>query len=166
MTKEQKEFLNLAIVEQQNYSEIEHQMGVARKDLSTWWEELKIEREELSKIRQLWKKKFEAAKINDYDTFYAFKDWYEKTKRACHYCEITKPQMDELWEKDSKLTKRNRGRNLEIERLKPNLDYDEISNLVYCCYWCNNAKTDTFSEEEFIEVGKVFKKIWSDRLKN
>jgi hypothetical protein len=30
---------------------------------------------------------------------------------------------------------------------------------------CNNAKTDNFTEEEYIKVGKVFKEIWDARLK-
>ena len=165
MTKEQKEFLHLVIVKQLSYAEVEKRLNKERKELSKWWEEFKIEREELSKIRQIWKKKFNAAKVNDYESFYAFEEWYVKTERACHYCEITKPQLDELWKKDSELTKRKRGRELEIERLKPNLDYDDIENLVYCCYWCNNAKTDTFTGKEFKEVGLVFKNIWQQRLR-
>jgi len=66
---------------------------------------------------------------------------------------------------DSKLTTRKRGRDLEIERLKPKLNYDVIENLVFCCYWCNNAKTDTFTVKEFEEVGRVIKNIWKERLK-
>lgn len=162
--EKQEEFLHLAVVEQITYKEIEKTLSVSRKELSQWWQELKGEREEFSKIRRIWKKKFASAKTNDYKSFYAFKDWYQKTKRACHYCEVTKPQLDELWKKDSELTKRNRGKELEIERLKPNLDYDVIENLVYCCYWCNNAKTDTFTEKEFKKVGKVLKEIWEMRL--
>lgn len=166
MTKEQKEFLDLVIVEQRTYAEVEQFLKIERKEFSKWWEELKTEREKLSKIRQIWKKKFKAAKSKDYTSFYNFKRWYEKTNKACHYCKITKPQLDELWKKDSELTIRKRGRNLEIERLKPKSDYDEIDNLVFSCYWCNNAKTDTFTEEEFKELGKVIKKIWQKRLKN
>jgi 5-methylcytosine-specific restriction endonuclease McrA len=53
---------------------------------------------------------------------------------------------------------------LELERKKPNESYDNTDNLVLCCYWCNNAKTDEFTEEEFKEIGKVIGKIWQTRL--
>ena len=58
-----------------------------------------------------------------------------------------------------------RGRTLEIERLLPNQPYDDLNNLVYCCYWCNNAKTDEFTAEEFQLIAQVLKIIWSNRLK-
>lgn len=32
------------------------------------------------------------------------------------------------------------------------------------CYWCNNAKTDEFTAEEFKEIGKEIRKIWDVRL--
>jgi 5-methylcytosine-specific restriction endonuclease McrA len=46
----------------------------------------------------------------------------------------------------------------------PDLLYDETNNIVLACYWCNNAKTDTFTYEEFLRVGKVFAEIWKERL--
>lgn len=33
------------------------------------------------------------------------------------------------------------------------------------CYWCNNAKTDEFTFEEFEEIGKSFGLVWNKRLK-
>jgi len=33
------------------------------------------------------------------------------------------------------------------------------------CYWCNNAKTDEFTEEEFSKIGREIRNIWDDRLK-
>ncbi|KOH46766.1 hypothetical protein NC99_04170 [Sunxiuqinia dokdonensis] len=35
---------------------------------------------------------------------------------------------------------------------------------MFSCYWCNNAKTDTFSSEEFKIIGKEIGKIWEKRL--
>ena len=65
------------------------------------------------------------------------------------------------------ITKRlySRGRTLEIDRINPNDDYN-MNNIVLCCYWCNNAKTDEFSYEDFIEIGKEIRKIWEKRLKS
>jgi hypothetical protein len=36
-------------------------------------------------------------------------------------------------------------------------------NCVMAFYWCNNAKTDEFTEEEFKAVGKTIAGIWEKR---
>ena len=58
-----------------------------------------------------------------------------------------------------------RGWSLEIDRKKPNHEYSE-ENCVWCCYWCNNAKTDEFTYKEFKKIGETIKTVWNDRLKN
>jgi hypothetical protein len=56
-----------------------------------------------------------------------------------------------------------RGKRLEIDRRDPRLSYDDINNIVWCCYWCNNAKSNFFTEEEFrpiaLAIGEALKKI-------
>ena len=37
---------------------------------------------------------------------------------------------------------------MEIDRIKANHEYLK-DNVVLACYWCNNAKSDEFSEPEF-----------------
>ena len=96
-----------------------------------------------------------------------FKRFYgsdEKT-RKCYYCHITEEKIHELSEKDKIYTKRlsTRGRTMEIDRINPNGEYEE-ENIVLCCYWCNNAKTDEFNEAEFRTIGAAIQKIWEDRL--
>ncbi|HPT73200.1 MAG TPA: hypothetical protein PLE74_13070, partial [Candidatus Cloacimonadota bacterium] len=56
-----------------------------------------------------------------------------------------------------------RGWTLEIDRKKPNLEYEE-DNCVMCCYWCNNAKTDEFDDVEFLPIGNAINQIWNGRL--
>lgn len=158
MTQQQAEFLKLVVVEQKTYEYIAQALNVPRSDLSNWWEELKTEREALAILRDVWKRKF-----TDMD-FWHFKRWMEITPKQCYYCEITEEQIGTLWQKYPELTKRTRGRKLEIDRKKPNESYDNKENLVLCCYWCNNAKTDTFTEEEFLKVGQIIKQIWQSRL--
>jgi len=158
MEKKKQDFLHYAVVKQLKYEEIETKLGLNRKTLTLWWDELKEEREHLSKIRMKWKDK-----CSEID-FYDFKEWFEKADKKCFYCEITEKEIQQLWKKHPKLTKSKRGKVLEIERKEPNEPYDKISNLVFSCYWCNNAKTDTFTEEEFIKIGKVIKNIWEERL--
>ena len=95
-------------------------------------------------------------------------DFVEFVNRGnqCDYCHITLPQINELIDK-RKLNKKHitRGWSLEIDRKVPNLEYT-VDNCVWCCYWCNNAKTDEFSYEEFKKVGQVMKTIWDVRLGN
>ena len=90
----------------------------------------------------------------------------ESTERRCHYCKITEDEIDQLIRKNLITTKRltTRGRKLEIERLSPNEFYDNLNYLVLCCYWCNNAKTDEFTSEEFEQVGRLIGIIWKNRL--
>lgn len=154
-----KEFLRLAVVEQRKYADIEKELGIPRKEFSPWWEELKEERLALTEIRNLFNRK--AIKM----TYEEFENWYSTKSKSCHYCNTSQEEFNQLWalESEEPLTKRKRGRKLEIERLKPNDEYT-LDNIVSCCYWCNNAKTDTFTEDEFKKVGKVIGQIWKDRL--
>lgn len=83
---------------------------------------------------------------------------------SCHYCEISVAEIVALSEKKILYKKNFRGWSLEIDRLNSNYEYTP-ANCVMACYWCNNAKTDEFSELEFMPVGKVIKSIWKNRLK-
>lgn len=159
MTEQQKKFLQLAVIEGKKYDEIQDILGISRKEFAPWWNELKIEREAMANIRDKWKLKCPEIE------FEAFRNWYTKASKNCYYCNISEYQIEKLWEIYPQLTKRNRGKSLEIERLKPNEKYSEINNLVFSCYWCNNAKTDTFTKDEFKKIGKVIQSIWQERLK-
>ncbi|HAO05923.1 MAG TPA: hypothetical protein DCQ50_02820 [Chryseobacterium sp.] len=91
-----------------------------------------------------------------------FDDLLHKTE--CAYCHITIEKI-ELLADNKQLHKKNyRGWSLEIDRLDSNLEYTK-DNCVMACYWCNNAKTDEFTFDEFIKVGAEIRKIWDDRLK-
>ncbi len=74
--------------------------------------------------------------------------------RSCDFCDMTEGEIASLIEKDEIKTKRlsTRGRTMEIDRLEANKGYEK-GNIVKCCYWCNNAKTDEFSAEEFKPIG-------------
>ncbi len=160
MTDQQQEFLRLCIIEQEKYKDIAVKLNVPNSTLTQWYEELKEERQAIADIRNLYTRK----KINlPFSEFYS---WYIAPERKCHYCDITESQIKMMLETGRLDTKRiaTRGRKLELDRKQPNLKYDDLDNLVLSCYWCNNAKTDTFTEDEFKKVGEVFKKIWKDRL--
>lgn len=154
-------FLQLAVIELKEYSEIEQILKTDRKTLSKLWVENKKEREDLASLRKIWKTKFENTETTD--SFWLFKAWFDKVAKKCAYCQITQREIERLWSVEE-LTKRNRGKNLEIDRKMPNEKYDNIGNLVLSCYWCNNAKTDTFTHDEFLEIGKAIQTIWQKRL--
>ena len=86
------------------------------------------------------------------------------SEKNCHYCKISKDEIEELGKKNLLYKKTLRGWNLEIDRLNSNLEYFP-ENCVMSCYWCNNAKTDEFTESEFLKIGSVINAIWNDRLR-
>jgi hypothetical protein len=92
-----------------------------------------------------------------------FKDFIN-SKSECEYCHITEDKIKVLIDAQHLNKKKDtRGWTLEIDRIKPNYEYTK-DNCVWCCYWCNNAKTDEFSFEEFKKIGKVIESIWKGRL--
>jgi hypothetical protein len=160
MNDQQKEFLNLCIVEQIDYKTISQKLNLPNSTLTLWYVELTEERLKIAEIRSLWTRK--KIKI----PFTSFYSWYISNVRKCFYCDITETEINDLLESGHLSTKRiaTRGRKLELDRKQPDQDYDNFENIVFACYWCNNAKTDTFTVEEFKRVGKVFKEIWKNRL--
>lgn len=160
MTDTKQEFLRLNIVKQLNYKTVSEILNVPNATLSKWYEELKIEREKIAKIRAVWtKKKF----TPNFEDFY---NWYLARDRKCEYCGISEDEIKALLEDKKLHTKRidTRGKKLEFDRKIADSNYDDLDNIVLACYWCNNAKTDTFTYEEFKEVGKTFAEIWKKRL--
>jgi 5-methylcytosine-specific restriction endonuclease McrA len=162
MTELQKEFLRLHVILQLKYPEISERLKVKRSELTEWYEKLRPEREEIAKIRNVWSRK----KItSDFEPFY---NWYIGQEKKCAYCGITEAEINALIANGNLKTKRinTRGRTLEFDRKEPDLPYNQLDNIVLCCYWCNNAKTDTFTYDEFKKVGKVFSAIWKNRFNN
>ena len=82
---------------------------------------------------------------------------------TCAYCKITTDEIIQLADRKQLHKKNYRGWTLEIDRLDSNLEYKK-ENCVMACYWCNNAKTDEFTGEEFMSIGSEIRKIWNKRL--
>jgi len=104
--------------------------------------------------------------MNMYERIFPSEDFIHMIEdgKECHYCHTSIDQINRLIEK-GKIYKKHitRGWSLEIDRMKPNYEYTK-GNCVICCYWCNNAKTDEFSYDEFVEIGKEIEKVWHGRL--
>jgi hypothetical protein len=113
---------------------------------------------------------FEKYRLNFITDFFPFPDFekiYDRDpeKRICHYCHINDKEIELLDAKSQIKTKRPRGYMMEIDRIKANYEYSK-ENIVLACYWCNNAKSDEFSEPEFLyHIGPGIEKVWELRKK-
>lgn len=114
----------------------------------------------ISKLVSKWK-----TKTGNIDGFWDFYHWHQSTQHKCYYCGITEEDIEILM-KNGLVNKRakNRGKTFELDRKKSDALYSEIDNLTHACYWCNNAKTDTFTEEEFLKIGSAISRVWRERL--
>lgn len=107
--------------------------------------------------------------LTTFDQFY--NNWFSKEKfeKGCFYCGTTNKTSEALYriQRDGKRPDATRGgkrgKRLELDRINPNLPYDNLDNIVWCCYWCNNAKSNFFTKKEFEpvakEIGRAIKKI-------
>lgn len=84
-------------------------------------------------------------------------------KKKCANCGITPEKIEKLGRNEQLFKKSERGWSLEIDRKNSNFEYSP-GNCVLACYWCNNAKTDEFTFEEFQVIGKAIGQIWQKRL--
>ncbi len=155
----QQNFIDIVYVQKKTFAEASLLMNEKKevirqlnKDLQSYWRPI-------TKSYNKWRVK----EIGG--SFWDFNYWYITTDPSCHYCGITQENLTLLHTLglvDNKRT--TRGKTLEIDRKVPNERYNNLQNLTYSCYWCNNAKTDTFTEEEFMIVGEAISKIWKKRL--
>lgn len=156
-----QDFINYLKVYQLSSGEAPLANGLMVKDLDSAIEKWMKEHEQ--DLKQ-YKNYFVENRLIDKKVFTA---WYgeDSVDRACEWCKITKNEIIELIEAGQINTKRlsTRGRDMEVDRREPNKGYEE-GNLALCCYWCNNAKTDEFSEEEFEPIGKSIGAAFRKRL--
>lgn len=89
-----------------------------------------------------------------------------KENRKCAYCGVPEDKLGLLY------TVRNgRGNRLEYDRIisRDNVSSNKIAysldNIVLACYWCNNAKTDTFSPKDFKPIARGINQVWNEKLK-
>lgn len=103
---------------------------------------------------------------NVFPTIFAVNDFNGLIEtKICHYCKITIEEIHKLANQKKLYKKNYRGWTLEIDRKNSNFEYSK-DNCVMACYWCNNAKTDEFTDKEFHALGEALRKIWDERLKS
>jgi 5-methylcytosine-specific restriction endonuclease McrA len=156
-SKKVKEFIRLAFFEVKKFEEIVNELSISINEVRELYANLSPMRIQVADVKNIWN-----AKKPDM-TFHLFYEWYIGLQRNCYYCGISETEINELIDNEIVSTKRTRGRKLELDRLSPNESYSNLDNIKLCCYWCNNAKTDTFNTDEFQRIGKVIGEIWKER---
>ena len=101
--------------------------------------------------------------LEQYWTRKDFINWYTRKPKKCCYCGCTSKELDKFYENTNSKRKNTRGKTLEIER-KKDKPYSQ-DNCDFSCYWCNNAKSDVFSPDEFHRIGKAIGKVIREKLK-
>lgn len=96
-----------------------------------------------------------------------FYQWYdgqlERQNQSCHYCQLP-GDTTEYYGKFFR--EGRRGKNLEVDKMDSTKPYSP-DNCVLACYPCNNAKSDVFSYEDFLEIGKVIHRVMAqNKLRN
>lgn len=134
-------------------------------NVDIWWKSNRYR--EISKKKGKFEQKLKEQGLSfSPDELYKLYEWWMKTPKNCHYCDIKEDELELLRSIDGHINKRypTRGKVLEIDRKDSAKGYNISDNLVLACYWCNNAKTDTFTYEEFLPMGVIIKEIWAKRF--
>jgi predicted GIY-YIG superfamily endonuclease len=90
--------------------------------------------------------------------------WYKRIPKKCYYCRCTLDVIQRFWKLNDSKRKVTRRRSLEIDRLQDE-SYSE-KNCRLACYWCNNAKSDVFTPDEFKKIGRTIGKVIKSKVKD
>jgi len=100
--------------------------------------------------------------ITDTWKIHDFIEWFLKAEK-CSYCGCELNTLQKFYGITKKQNKRpTRGNSLEVDR-KKDKPYS-ADNCCLACYWCNNAKTDVFTHEEFKPIGKAIGNVIRERI--
>ncbi len=146
-------------------------LGIIRSEFSEVAKQIDSERpvilKEMRRIRQLFNNKqgddFEFANFIEFYKWYLAQ--YEKQHGCCYYCKTKESVLTKLFDKKYTSVKRpNRGKHLEVERRDSDSNKYNKYNCVLACYFCNNDKSDVFSEAEYFEYLKNRKQFFNKQL--
>lgn len=93
-------------------------------------------------------------------TLQDFAVWLTGSPMRCAYCGVPEHLVEHLGlrtQVDQPLAR------LGVDRVDTRLPYSS-TNMVLCCFACNKAKSNTFSEEEMRLVGSGIARAWQERL--
>jgi len=86
--------------------------------------------------------------------------WRKAQRQICHYCGISEQQIALVGMKSQI---QRPVRTMGVDRLDSSIGYVG-SNLVPCCFVCNQVKGDRFTEAEMLLIGPAIGKVWRARL--
>ena len=152
------QFIDVFYIQHNNMSKTSELLSKNIEEIREMKNDLKNRIQKILSCRDKWNSK----EIGG--NFWDFYEWYVNAEQKCYYCNITQEELDQLHRIGIINKRKSRGKNLEIDRKIANEEYMNIDNLTYSCYWCNNAKTDTFTESEFLKIGKAISEVWKKRL--
>ena len=93
-------------------------------------------------------------------TLTGFAEWFANQPRRCSYCSIPESLLDLL---DLKTQVGLPLSRLGVDRPENTKPYT-AHNMVLCCFACNKAKSNTFTESEMRFVGEAVAEAWTRRL--
>ncbi|MBA7580750.1 hypothetical protein ES708_22644 [subsurface metagenome] len=146
------------------------ELQIDRAKLTKLSAQIDIERsaevKEMRRIRQLYNNKrgtdFKFSRFNEF--YYWYINQYSEQKGRCYYCKTEEKVIARLFSEKYSSTKRpNRGQHLEVERRNSTVNDYSKSNCVLACYFCNNDKSDIFSEQEYFEYLKDRKSFFEQQ---
>ena len=82
----------------------------------------------------------------------AFLSWYEKQMKCCTYCGMG---LDDIVFVSRVMNLNRKATRLEIDRMDSELPY-QSGNLALACHICNYHKSNFFTHEEFLRIGRVY----------
>lgn len=118
---------------------------------------------ELAPLIEEFRKDYIEKRFPDIFPVEVFREMVESAKH-CEYCGISIEEILMLADRKQLHKKNYRGWSFEIDRIDSNFEYKR-DNCVMACYWCNNAKTDEFTLDEFKLIAKEIGGVWERRMK-
>ena len=110
-------------------------------------------------------------RVNGFGSAKNFYEWYINEPLYCYYCGVCEEELEKIYFNDTNQQykeARQRGKTLEIERIKTAPQKDNVYNQENCalsCYVCNNAKSDFISAEDFKPIAEGIKEFWENQRK-
>ena len=94
-----------------------------------------------------------------HEMYLSYEEFVEFTKiDRCHYCD-----SEIVWVLHP-CDRPKKGYGYNLDR-KDNTKGYSVENCVVCCRRCNWSRSDTFSYEEWVEIGKTIKKFREDKCR-
>lgn len=166
---------NQLFIESKLYDDICSENNISRNELTNYYnyfvDQRGLEVQEIKRIRQLYnnKKGLSEFKFKSFSEFYS---WYINQHKIqggkCYYCECEELKIASLFQNNILVSKRSkyRGNHLEVERKDPHNEEYSKENCVLACYFCNNDKSDVFTESDYREYLKGRKKFIERKYKD